>query len=134
MQRTVLVARFLAGAFLCNAVPHLIQGLTGQQFQTPFAGGGLSSPLVNVLWGTANLTAGGFLLSVGGSGSGATGKRSWPGAGSSGPRSAWRWSSGPRRGPWARLVARHPDAAADRQATSRAIPVIALHPRVETRA
>lgn len=60
------VARFLAGAFLCNAVPHLVQGLTGQQFQTPFAGGGLSSPVVNVLWGAANLTAGGFLLGVGG--------------------------------------------------------------------
>lgn len=65
MQRYVLVARFLAGALLCNALPHLIQSLSGQPFQTPFAGGGTSSPLINVLWGTANLTIGGFLLSAG---------------------------------------------------------------------
>lgn len=51
----------LAGALLCNAIPHLARGLTGARFPTPFArppGVGESSPLVNMLWGWANLFAG----------------------------------------------------------------------------
>ncbi|MBY8828911.1 hypothetical protein [Hephaestia mangrovi] len=53
-----LVAWFVGGAVLINAVPHLVSGLTGRPFQTPFAdppGGGLSSATVNVLWGFGNL-------------------------------------------------------------------------------
>ncbi|BCF94589.1 MULTISPECIES: hypothetical protein [Paraburkholderia] len=49
---------FLAGALLCNSVPHLSSGLQGHPFPTPFAkphGVGESSPLVNILWGFANL-------------------------------------------------------------------------------
>ena len=49
-----LVAWFLAGAFLANTVPHLVSGISGSPFQSPFAsppGEGLSSSLVNVLWG-----------------------------------------------------------------------------------
>ena len=59
------IALFFAGAFLCNAIPHLSRGLCGLPFPTPFAkprGIGLSSPLLNVIWGTGNLFAGLALL------------------------------------------------------------------------
>ena len=52
---------FLAGALLCNGIPHLAAGLRGEAFPTPFAkppGRGDSSPLVNVLWGSINVFAG----------------------------------------------------------------------------
>ncbi len=52
------IALFFAGAFLCNAIPHLAAGVRGEPFPTPFAkppGKGDSSPLVNVLWGSLNL-------------------------------------------------------------------------------
>lgn len=48
---------FLAGALLCNGIPHLAAGLRGEPFPTPFAkppGEGKSPPLVNFLWGSAN--------------------------------------------------------------------------------
>jgi hypothetical protein len=57
--------QLLAGALLTNAVPHLVQGLSGAPFQSPFArpsGVGESSPLVNVWWGAANLVVGAALL------------------------------------------------------------------------
>jgi hypothetical protein len=56
---------FFGGAFLVNEVPHFVQGVSGRSFPTPFAsptGKGLSSPTVNVLWGTANAVAGYFLV------------------------------------------------------------------------
>jgi hypothetical protein len=59
------LAPFFAGAFLCNAIPHLANGLSGSPFPTPFArprGKGDSSPLVNFLWGFFNLAAGLALL------------------------------------------------------------------------
>jgi hypothetical protein len=59
------VAYFFGGAFLVNAIPHFVQGVSGRSFPTPFAsppGKGLSSPMVNVLWGTANAVAGYFLV------------------------------------------------------------------------
>jgi len=49
---------FFGGAFLANALPHLMNGISGRSFQSPFAkppGKGLSSPTVNVLWGMFNL-------------------------------------------------------------------------------
>ena len=55
------VGWFFGGAFLANAIPHLAMGTTGRPFPTPFAsppGKGNSSPVVNVLWGFANLVAG----------------------------------------------------------------------------
>ncbi len=55
----------LAGALLCNAIPHLASGLRGEAFPTPFAGPpgkGLSSPLLNFLWGAANLSLGVYLM------------------------------------------------------------------------
>jgi hypothetical protein len=60
------VASFFAGAFLCNSIPHLACGLSGESFPTPFAkprGKGPSSPLMNFLWGAFNLVVGLFLLS-----------------------------------------------------------------------
>jgi hypothetical protein len=53
------------GMFLMNAVPHVISGVLGRAFQSPFAtpaGKGLSSSMVNVLWGLANLLLAWLLL------------------------------------------------------------------------
>lgn len=52
------LAYFFGGAFLANSIPHLVNGLSGHAFQSPFAsppGVGLSSSTVNVLWGLLNL-------------------------------------------------------------------------------
>jgi hypothetical protein len=52
------LAYFFGGAFLSNTLPHLINGVSGRPFQSPFAkppGQGLSSSVVNVLWGFFNL-------------------------------------------------------------------------------
>jgi hypothetical protein len=60
-----LIAIFFAGAFLCNAMPHLTAGLRGEVFPSPFSkphGKGPSSPLVNFLWGTLNGVVGLALL------------------------------------------------------------------------
>jgi hypothetical protein len=59
------IALFFAGAFLCNSVPHLIAGVSGMPFPSPFAtphGVGDSPPLVNFWWGAANLLVGLYLL------------------------------------------------------------------------
>ena len=61
----VCLVHFIAGAFLANGVPHFVAGISGAKFQSPFAsppGKGLSSPLVNVLWGFANFVVGYLLL------------------------------------------------------------------------
>lgn len=60
------VAWFFGGAFLANTIPHLASGISGSPFQSPFAsppGQGLSSSMVNVLWGMFNLVVG-YLLVV----------------------------------------------------------------------
>jgi len=62
------VACFFAGTFLANAVPHFTNGVSGDRFPTPFAkppGRGLSSPIVNVLWGLFNVVVGYVLFRVG---------------------------------------------------------------------
>jgi hypothetical protein len=59
------IAYFLGGAFLANATPHFSNGISGRSFPTPFAkppGKGLSSPLVNVLWGAFNAVVGYLLV------------------------------------------------------------------------
>jgi hypothetical protein len=59
------VAYFFGGAFLANTVPHLVAGIMGSPFQSPFAhppGEGLSSSTVNVLWGLFNLVVGYVLV------------------------------------------------------------------------
>jgi hypothetical protein len=56
---------FWGGAFLANAIPHFVSGVTGHPFQSPFAsppGVGLSSSTVNVLWGSFNLVIAYLLL------------------------------------------------------------------------
>ncbi|MDR3610069.1 MAG: hypothetical protein P4L27_05870 [Ignavibacteriaceae bacterium] len=61
------IAAFFAGALLANAVPHFINGVSGNPFPTPFAnppGKGLSSPIVNVIWACLNMLAGYILLRV----------------------------------------------------------------------
>ena len=61
----VYLLEFLSGALLANGIPHFVQGMCGHRFQSPFAtpsGVGESSPLVNVLWGFANLAGGAVLL------------------------------------------------------------------------
>ncbi len=61
------LAAFFAGAFLANAVPHFIHGISGDPFPTPFAnppGKGLSSPTLNVLWACLNLLVGYLLLRI----------------------------------------------------------------------
>ena len=55
------IAYFFGGAFLANTIPHLVSGISGSPFQSPFAsppGEGLSSSMVNVLWGMFNLIVG----------------------------------------------------------------------------
>ncbi len=59
------VAYFFGGAFLANTLPHLINGVSGHPFQSPFAsppGQGLSSAMINVLWGFFNLAIGYLLV------------------------------------------------------------------------
>jgi hypothetical protein len=59
------LAYFLGGAFLANFVPHFVAGVSGRSFPSPFATPpfrGLSSPVVNVLWGLINLGAAYVLL------------------------------------------------------------------------
>ncbi|WP_114239717.1 hypothetical protein [Dyella sp. C9] len=61
-----LVAYFFGGFFLANAWPHLLSGMMGRSFPSPFAkprGRGPSSPTVNVLWAFANLVFA-YLLTV----------------------------------------------------------------------
>ena len=56
---------FFGGAFLANAVPHFVNGVSGRPFQSPFAhppGEGLSSALVNVLWAFFNFIVGYLLI------------------------------------------------------------------------
>jgi hypothetical protein len=53
-----LVSYFIAGVFAENAIPHLVSGVMGRSFQSPFAkppGQGLSSSTVNVVWGFFNI-------------------------------------------------------------------------------
>ncbi len=63
------VSHFFGGAFCANSIPHLVSGMMGRPFQSPFAkppGEGLSSATVNVIWGAFNLAVGyGLILQVG---------------------------------------------------------------------
>ena len=62
------IASFFAGIFLANAIPHFVQGVSGNKFPSPFAkplGRGLSSPTINVIWALFNLAVGYLLLQVG---------------------------------------------------------------------
>jgi len=65
MEAVHYISYFFGGAFLANAVPHFVNGISGRPFQSPFAkppGEGLSSSTVNVLWGFLNLVVGYILI------------------------------------------------------------------------
>ena len=57
----------MSGMLITNAVPHLVAGLQGRPFPTPFArpsGFGNSPAIVNFLWGALNLLVGLYLYSM----------------------------------------------------------------------
>lgn len=69
MNWSHVVASFVAGMFLANAVPHFVYGVCGDRFPTPFAkpsGRGLSSPVVNTAWALLNGLVGAWLFRVSG--------------------------------------------------------------------
>ena len=58
-------AYFCGGAFLANAIPHLLTGIARRPFPSPFASPpftGLSSPAVNIAWAVCNLALAYLLL------------------------------------------------------------------------
>lgn len=55
-----MFSAFLAGFFIFNGVPHLVQGISGHTHMTPFKR--VSSPLLNVVWAFFNLTVGVLIL------------------------------------------------------------------------
>jgi hypothetical protein len=60
-----MLSYFFGGVFLANAIPHWVSGAMGRPLQSPFAkppGEGLSSSLVNVLWGAFNFAVAYLLL------------------------------------------------------------------------
>ena len=59
------ISYFFGGIFLANAIPHIVSGMMGRSFQSPFAkpsGEGLSSSTVNVIWGFFNVMVAYFLI------------------------------------------------------------------------
>ncbi|OGV91910.1 hypothetical protein A2783_02155 [Microgenomates group bacterium RIFCSPHIGHO2_01_FULL_45_11] len=55
-----MITAFLAGFFVFNAIPHLVQGISGKTHMTPFKR--VSSPSLNVVWAFVNLFFGVLLL------------------------------------------------------------------------
>ncbi len=61
------LAALAGGFFTANIIPHLVKGMTGQEFPSPFgvpSGVGLSTPIENVIWAMINLTLSYVLLRV----------------------------------------------------------------------
>jgi hypothetical protein len=57
------IAYFFGGVFMANTVPHFVNGISGNAFQSPFASPpSLSSSTVNVLWGLFNLVVAYLLI------------------------------------------------------------------------
>jgi len=55
---------FFSAVFIANTIPHLVNGISGNPFPSPFSnppGKGLSSPMTNVIWALINLIIG-YLL------------------------------------------------------------------------
>jgi len=51
------VFAFIAGGLFMNVLPHLLTGIVGRPFPSPFSeppGVGLSSPVANIIWATIN--------------------------------------------------------------------------------
>ena len=60
-----LIAYFFGGAFLTNAIPHVVRRHDGKMVQNPFAkppGEGLSTSTIDIFWGFFNLLVGYFLV------------------------------------------------------------------------
>jgi hypothetical protein len=55
-----MLTAFLAGLFIFNGLPHLIQGISGKTHMTPFKR--VSSPELNVIWSFINLFFGFLIL------------------------------------------------------------------------
>jgi hypothetical protein len=58
---------FFAGLFLANGLPHFVHGISGKRFPSPFAkppGKGLSSSVINVLWGLFNFLVAIILIGI----------------------------------------------------------------------
>ena len=56
-----LLAYFFAGVFFANGLPHVMHGISGKKFPTPFTKPmvkGKSSPVLNVIWGVVNFFIG----------------------------------------------------------------------------
>ena len=52
-----MILLFFAGLISSNGIPHFFNGISGKRFHSPFAKPfvkGLSSPLLNVIWGLIN--------------------------------------------------------------------------------
>ena len=62
MKWYAYIGFFFAGAFIANSIPHLVHGISGQEFQTPFARP--SSSILNVLWGFLNLAIGYIIITA----------------------------------------------------------------------
>jgi len=65
MEWNHYLSYFFGGAFLANSIPHMVSGIMGRAFQTPFAhprGQGLSTSTTNVVWGFFNITIGYLLV------------------------------------------------------------------------
>jgi len=60
----VYLAHLFSGVFLVNGVPHFINGISGNRFQTPFASPPTigTSLLINVFWEIVNFIVGILLL------------------------------------------------------------------------
>ena len=68
MEWYLYIASFFSGIFLANAIPHFVQGVSGNRFPSPFSkppGRGLSSATVNVVWALFNFLVGYLLLRMG---------------------------------------------------------------------
>ena len=71
MDWLVYLACIAGGAFLANGVPHFVYGISGKKFHSPFASPpvkGLSSAVVNVIWGLVNFIIACLLLKWAGAG------------------------------------------------------------------
>ncbi len=65
MDVTHLASYFFGVAVLANSIPHVVAGVMGRPFQSPFAkppGQGLSTSTINVLWGWLNLAVAYWLV------------------------------------------------------------------------
>lgn len=55
-----IIAAFVSGLLLFNAVPHMVRGICGKSHMTPFAR--RSGPVVNVIWAWINILVGLVIL------------------------------------------------------------------------